>query len=177
MSEIVPRFPPVPEHIGISELCHVCHRARVHAQTTIQSLARACTRCLSLDRALGAPFGARLLTPLDEGTDPGSVLHNRLWGSPGRDLAKRLRAHHHSQVDELTAQARASGLSSLQVRYPGASPIAQMIDWDAWPQEFPAGPEYTVAGYQRYVQEVHPWVDSVEPRVCDTAWLSLLAGL
>lgn len=161
----------------ISDLCHVCQRALVRTMLPGSPAARACEQCLEIDSALGAPFLARLLTPLDPGRADGrAVLHDRLWGAAAASVHTRLRAHHVREIRRLADQARAVGLEGLHVRCPGGPPWASVVSWDAWTRQFPSSVAARLAGYQRYAAAVHPWIDSVEPRVSDLGWLAETVG-
>ncbi|MGV8965547.1 MAG: hypothetical protein ACOH2F_04650 [Cellulomonas sp.] len=49
------------------------------------------------------------------------------------------------------------------------------VRWAEWQSEFPASIAASARAYQLVVRRVHPWIDSVEPRVADLDWLSALA--
>ena len=172
--------------VPLGKVCHICHRAlgrqvvaerdlgRLLAQT---AWTKVCGRCASIDAQLAAAYGARMLTPVDPRVTGGDVLHNRLWGDGEHGFGTRLRHHHLDAVLALAEEGEAAGVKRLAAKYPGGPPWARFLRWEAWQTLFPPSLDASVRGYQDYVEGVHPWIDSVEPRVADAGWLAGIAAL
>lgn len=163
--------------VSVFAVCHVCQRAPVCKRAGRQ-VGRACAQCLHIETRIAAAYGARLLTPLDDGWATGNqVLHYRLWGPATPSLEELLRNHHLGRVKQLRAEAESLGVRGLVIRYPGGPPWALYLSEGPWSEQYAASRLASVHGYQDYVTAVHPWVDSVEPRVADVEWLSEMAQL
>ena len=51
-----------------------------------------------------------------------------------------------------------------------------VVRWEEWARCFPASDEASARAYQRYTTQVHPWIETVEPRVADLEWLVGVLG-
>ena len=159
--------------MALADVCHVCQRATVRQPTEDGRRSRACTPCVAIDAELALAYGARLISPIDDTWATGDdVLHHRLWGPAADGVGARLRDHHASATMRLNDTAEEAGVQHLVARYPAAPLWASWLRWDAWQRLFPPSPQASAHGYQAYVAAVHPWIDSVEPRIADVAWLS-----
>ena len=159
--------------MALADVCHICHRAPVRAPTDDGRRSKACAPCVAIDAHLATTFGLKLLSPIDDTWGTGDqVLHHRLWGPAAQGVATRLRDHHSSATMRLNGRAESVGVRHLLARFPAGPLWASWLRWDAWQAQFPPSLDMSVRGYQAYVVAVHPWIDSVEPRVADITWLS-----
>ena len=184
-----------------AKVCRLCVREvmPVHPGS---SGSLCCGRCQRLDRALARQVGASTMTPLDgHGSSARWSLFGRLF--PDRvpqeveEVVTRadgstmtvtvvvqpephplaLLTEHGGALGLAMAQAAVEvdgGPASLR---DGGEGGGHLVRWDEWARCFPASDEASARAYQRYVAQVHPWIDTVEPRVADHEWLAgLLRG-
>ena len=100
-----------------------------------------------------------------------SLQQNLLRGLPYEAAKEALRTHH---LEWVTVMAAVDGLPEVLRLVGDDLSESRITDWEAWQAAYPATPEAVVAAYQAYVRGVHPWIDSVEPRVADSRWLTAL---
>ena len=163
--------------LPVDRLCHICHHATGRPLNGDRQWSIACSRCAAIDALLATFYGARMLTPIDPRVTGGQVLHNRLWGDGVHGVTGRARRQHLEAVLAMATTAEAAGAESLTARFPGAPPWARVVLWPQWQELFPASLDASVRGYQEYVEVVHPWIDSVEPRITDADWMRGIAAL
>jgi hypothetical protein len=166
----VPARPATSVNVPLAEVCHVCHRGLLRpsegAAWTV-----ACARCRRIDRRLGQQHGVTQCTPLWGGS-PGVArpnLHQTLLRGPSFEQALDVLRWRHTR--ETIAMASAEPLARV-LDVPGDDVDgARIVDWATWETSYPATDDAIAAAYQDYVSAVHPWIDSVEPRVGDRSWL------
>jgi hypothetical protein len=171
----VPSRPRTSSAVPLTDVCHICHRGLIRPSDG-SAWTVACAQCRRIDRRLGAEYGPTQCTPLWGGA-PGVArpnLHETLMrGLPFEQALDALRWHHARGT--LALAASDAGPDLLDV--PGDDVDAATItDWPAWQAAHPATVDAVAEAYQDYVRAVHPWIDSVEPRVADRSWLVGLLG-
>jgi hypothetical protein len=85
----------------------------------------------------------------------------------------------------LAAMSAVCGLAAIELDPVAVGPVLSaaghpmepagpgpFVRWEQWQEEFPASVGASARAYQALICQVHPWIDSVEPRVADLAWLS-----
>jgi hypothetical protein len=166
----VPARPSTSSSVTVSEVCHVCHRGLI-GPSDGSTWSVACARCRRIDRRLGQEYGLTQCTPL-WGAAPGvprPSLHGTLMRGPSFEHALDALRWHHTRR---TLALASSDASADLLEVPGDDvDDARITDWGAWQAAHPATDDAVAAAYQDFVRTVHPWVDSVEPRVDDRAWL------
>jgi hypothetical protein len=172
----VPARPATSVNVPLAEVCHVCHRGLI-GPSDGSTWSVACGRCRRIDGRLGQEYGLTQCTPLWGGS-PGVArpsLHETLMRVLSFEHAlDALRWHHTRRTLALASTDAAADL--LEV--PGDDvDAARITDWDAWRAAHPASDDAVAAAYQDFVRAVHPWVDSVEPRVDDRSWLAGLLAV
>lgn len=175
MTTTRPHAARVGTTVALAEVCHICHTQRI-PPSDAASWTLACTPCRRLDRRIVADHGLAQCTPLwggVHGTARPSLQGTLLRGLPFRAATDALRAHH---LEWVTAMAAAEGSGLVTLAGDDLS-RSRIVDWETWQAAYPATPEAIVAGYQAYVRGVHPWIDSVEPRVADSRWLTGLLAV
>jgi hypothetical protein len=160
--------------VSVFQVCHVCRRDAAHTarRTRVGDRGRACLRCVRLDARLAHPFGVALLTRLDPTLARlANVLEHRLFPDRLELVDPRVKDAHLAAMQRLAEEAADEGVPRLVVRYPAGPPQSSHVRWEAWQERFPPSDLESARAYQRYVTDLHPWIDSVEPRVADLDWL------
>jgi len=169
--------------LPVACLCHICAREAVPVAGRF-SWSFLCRTCTRIERALAAPYGLGATTP-----------HRGQQETSRETLFGHL---HPERVDHEDVSIGVSDGGMLSVRInevepPDGSPKSGLfsfsranaqrmgerfdrdVPWVQWQDQFPASARASAEAYQRYVTEVHPWIESVEPRVADLGWLTQLA--
>ncbi|MDT0166071.1 hypothetical protein Q9R32_10920 [Actinotalea sp. AC32] len=167
--------------LPVASVCAACARRVVPIRHRF-SWSFLCGTCSALDRAIAAPYGAASLTPHHGQADADrGTLWARLF--PDRAPTTEVSIGRHGDFVTRTVvgsdawQARLGGHRSTAVATVATSAgLAGTVAWERFAAIAPASPDATAAGYLAYVTAVHPWVDSVEPRLADLAWLTELVA-
>jgi len=85
----------------------------------------------------------------------------------------------------LAAMSAVCGLAAIELDPVAVGPVLSaaghpmepagpgpFVRWEQWQEEFAASVDASARAYQALIYQVQPWIDSVEPRVADLAWLS-----
>ncbi|MBC7290634.1 MAG: hypothetical protein H5T83_04755, partial [Actinotalea sp.] len=168
--------------LPVATLCHVCRRTAVPVAHRF-GWWFLCDRCRSIEARLAAPFGLREMTPFrGSGDGRGTVM-----GLVRPDLLPR--AERSQTIDDdgarvvvtrTVAPVGGTGLDRLFAFARSetrriAGDAERDVPWDAWRSDHPASAAASAAAYRRFVETTHPWIDTLEPRTADLAWLATLA--
>ncbi|GGC13745.1 hypothetical protein [Cellulomonas carbonis] len=163
--------------LPVASVCASCARRVVPIRHRF-SWSFLCGTCSALDRAIAAPYGAAALTPHHGQADEDrGALWARLFPdrAPGTRVSIGRDGDVHTQTiagtDAWHARLGAHRTAAVAAVATAAG-LAGTVEWTRFAAAAPTSPEATAAGYLAYVTAVHPWVDSVEPRVADLAWLT-----
>lgn len=107
-------------------------------------------------------------------SDARALLRRFLVAEAGR-LAARLTAPGEGPVDVLTNGPAGGALDGPPAGSATRSPERD-VPWEKWHAAHVPSPAASAAAYRRFVESTHPWIDSVEPRTADLAWLTALAA-
>ena len=169
--------------LPVACLCHVCAREAVPVAGRF-SWSFLCRTCTRIERALAAPYGLGAATP-----------HRGQQESSRETLFGHLHPERvdHEDVSIAVSDGGTLSVKINEVKPPEGSSTSGLVSffrartqrmgerfdhdvpWVQWQEQFPATAGASAEAYQRYITEVHPWIESVEPRVADLGWLTQLA--
>lgn len=176
--------------LPVAQVCHVCVRAAVPVASRFFWYFL-CPRCRSIEARLARPLGHHSMTPHDGQAGNGrSSVYGRLF----RDRLGGLEVEGVAVADDAGGARGANRVVTRDVSGEGslwltrltghkvevatamadeafAGEDADPIPWAQWSERFPASALASARAYQEYVERLHPWIETVEPRVTDVEWL------
>lgn len=173
--------------LPVALLCAICAREAVEVRYRF-GWTFLCRRCTAIDREIARPLGTGELTPHRSPCFEGATVFGRLFPARRADRqavpttdarggapeASQREADPDSALMQLLAfgkaQARHLATTVPEPHHAPGKPL-----WDDWMLTHPVSAHASATAFQRFVEEVHPWIASVEPRVADAAWLAELA--
>lgn len=168
--------------LSVATLCHVCRRTPVPVAHRF-GWWFLCDRCRAIEAHLAAPFGLDEMTPY-RGQGHGELTVMALLFP---ELLPRHETSETVSADGARTRTRVTvdppdgtGLTRL-LRFAAAETArlagsaARDVGFDAWRSDHPASATASAGAYRRFIESTHPWIDSVEPRTADLAWLATLA--
>lgn len=190
--------------LPVATLCHVCARAAVPVEHRF-GWSFLCRSCTAIDVGLARPSGAWASTPhtgqsvLDDATLLGRLFPDRVTRRrrterrtpdgrrlvvseevppPGDDARALLRRFLVAEAGRLAGPLTAPAEGSVEEpagESARRSPTRD-VPWQRWRAAHAPSPAASAAAYRRFVESTHPWLDTVEPRTADPAWLATLAA-
>lgn len=168
--------------LPVATLCHICRRTPVPVAHRF-GWWFLCDRCRAIEAHLAAPFGRREMTPHHGQADGAGTVMGLLHPEqlPRHESTRSVDDDGARVVVRRTVDPPGgTGLDRL-FRF-GSAEAARLagsaerdVPWAAWSSDHPASAAASAGAYRRFIETTHPWIDTVEPRTADLAWLAVLA--